>query len=142
MSSRTLAIVFTVLGAGLLFFLASADAALAPGLIAALLAVAAIWLASGRVRTVLAALAALLWLVALILAVFGSVLAVLGSLVGLAGALIAVARGGDWPGFSARYARASDVADDGMISPRQVWESLDRGLDPTREPREREDPPD
>jgi hypothetical protein len=133
-NARTLALTLTVLGGGLLFFLASAQAATAPGLIAALVGVAAIWLASGRTRPVLAAISAVAWLAALMLAVFGSPAAVVGSLVGLAGAVITVARGGQWPGFSSRYARAADLDEDGLISPRQMWESLDRGLDPTRRP--------
>lgn len=133
MSSRTAALVLTVLGGGLMFFLAPGQAALAPGLAAALLAVAAIWLAPPRARTVLAVLSALLWLLALVLGVFGSWAAVLASLVGLGGAVVTVWRGGAWPGWSSRYARAADLAEDGLISPRQMWESLDRGLDPTRD---------
>lgn len=132
MSSRTLALALTVLGAGFLFFLASEQAATALALIAALIAIAAIWLASSRTRTVLAAISALLWLAALVLAVFGSALAVLGCLIGLAGAVLTLWRGSSWPGFSARYARSADLSEDGLISPRQLWESLDKGLDPTR----------
>ncbi|HQR79748.1 MAG TPA: Trp biosynthesis-associated membrane protein [Actinomycetota bacterium] len=131
MNSRTTALVLTVLGGGLMFFLASGQAALAPGLVGSLLAVAAIWLASPRVRPVLGVLSALFWVSALVLAVFGSVAAVLASLVGLAGAVVTVWRGRAWPGWSGRYARAGDLADDELISPRQMWESLDRGLDPT-----------
>lgn len=132
MSSRTLALVLTILGGGLLFFLASEQAATAVGLIAALIGIAAIWLASGKVRTGLAVVSGLLWLTGLVLAVFGSPLAVLGCAVGVAGAVVTMLRGPGWPGFSARYARSADVAEDGLISPRQLWESLDRGLDPTR----------
>jgi hypothetical protein len=132
MTSRTAALALTVLGGGVLFFLASEQAATALGLVCALLALAAIWLASGRVRAVLSGVAALGWLVALVLAVLGSAFAVAGCLLGLAGSVITVWRGGSWPGFSARYARQADVAEDGPTSPRQLWESLDRGLDPTR----------
>ena len=60
MSSRTTALVLTILGGGLLFFLASGDAASAPGLVAALIGIAAIWLAAGRTRFVLAAVSGLL----------------------------------------------------------------------------------
>ncbi len=132
MSSRTLALALTVFGAGFLFFLASEQAGTALGLIAALIAIAAIWLASPRVRTVLAAISALLWFGGLVLAAFGSTLALIGCLIGLAGAVVTILRGSSWPGFSARYARSADVNQDGLISPRQLWESLDKGLDPTR----------
>ncbi len=132
MSSRTTALVLTIFAAGFLFFLASEQAATAVGLIAALIAVAAIWLASGRVRMVLAGLSGLLWLAGLILAAFGSVLAVAGCLIGVAGAVVTLRYGNTWPGFSARYSRQADLEQDGLISPRQLWESLDRGLDPTR----------
>ncbi|HRY10169.1 MAG TPA: Trp biosynthesis-associated membrane protein [Candidatus Nanopelagicales bacterium] len=132
MNSRTAALILTILGAGLLFFLASGEAASAPGLMAGLIGIAAIWLASGKTRFVLAAISGLLWLAALVLAVFGSAAAVVGAIIGLAGSVLALAKGSQWPGFSSRYARASDLEDDGLISPRQMWESLDRGLDPTR----------
>jgi len=131
-NSRTAALILTILGAGLLFFLASGEAASAPGLMAGLIGIAAIWLASGKTRFVLAAISGLLWLAALVLAVFGSAAAVVGAIIGLAGSVLALAKGSQWPGFSSRYARASDLEDDGLISPRQMWESLDRGLDPTR----------
>ena len=134
MSSRTAALVLTILGGGLLFFLASGQAAAAPGLMAALIGVAAIWLASGKTRFVLAAISGLLWLAALVLAVFGSAAAVVAAVVGLAGGVVTLVKGGQWPGFSSRYARSADLDDDGLISPRQMWESLDRGLDPTRKP--------
>ncbi len=134
MSSRTAALVLTILGGGLLFFLASEQAAAAPGLMAALIGIAAIWLASGKTRFILAAISGVLWLAALVLAVFGSAAAVVAAVVGLAGGVLTLVKGGQWPGFSSRYARASDLADDGLISPRQMWESLDRGLDPTRKP--------
>lgn len=132
MSSRTTALALTILGAGFLFFLASEQAATAVAMIGALLAIAAIWLASARVRIVLAAISALLWFGGLVLAVFGSALAVIGCLIGLSGAVITLWRGNSWPGFSARYARSADLNQDGLISPRQLWESLDKGLDPTR----------
>ncbi len=134
MSSRTAALVLTILGGGLLFFLASEQAAAAPGLMAVLIGIAAIWLASGRTRFVLAVISGLLWLAALVLAVFGSAAAVVAAIVGIAGSVLTLARGGQWPGWSSRYARSADLADDGLISPRQMWESLDRGLDPTRKP--------
>lgn len=132
MNSRVAAVVLTILGTGMLFFLAAGQAASAPGLMAGLIGIAAIWLASGRTRFVLAAISGLLWLVALLLAVFGSVAAVVAAIIGLAGSVLALVKGSEWPGFSSRYARASDLEDDGLISPRQMWESLDRGLDPTR----------
>jgi energy-coupling factor transporter transmembrane protein EcfT len=132
MSSRTTALVLTIFGAGFLFFLASEQAATAVGLVAGLIAIAAIWLASARARTVIAGISSVLWLAALVLAVFGSALAVIGCLIGLSGAVLTMLRGNRWPGFSARYARSADLDQDGLISPRQVWESLDKGLDPTR----------
>ena len=134
MTSRTAALVLTVLGAGMLFFLAAGEAASAPGLMAGLIGIAAIWLASGKTRFVLAALSGLLWLAALVLAVFGSAAAVVAAIIGLAGSVLALAKGSQWPGFSSRYARSADLEEDGLISPRQMWESLDRGLDPTRKP--------
>lgn len=132
MSSRTLALVLTVFAGGLLFFVASEQIATAVGLAAGLVGLAAIWLASGKVRTALAAVSGVLWLIGLVLAVFGSPLAVLGCSIGVAGAVLTLMRGPTWPGFSARYARSADLEEDGIISPRQLWESLDRGLDPTR----------
>lgn len=132
MKSRTIALGLTIAGGAILFLVASEQAATALGLIAALIGIAAIWLASGKVRTVLAAISGLLWLGGLVLAVFGSALAVLGCAIGVGGAVVTLLRGPTWPGFSARYARSADVAQDGIISPRQLWESLDRGLDPTR----------
>jgi hypothetical protein len=132
MSSRTVALVLTILGGGLLFFLASEQVSTALGLTAALIGVAAIWLASGTVRAVLSGISAVLWLGGLVLAIFGSSLAVVGCLVGVAGSVVTLLRGPQWPGFSARYARSADLNDDGLINPRQFWESLDRGLDPTR----------
>jgi O-antigen ligase len=138
MSSRTAALVLTILGAGMLFFLAPGQAAAAPGLMAGLIGIAAIWLASGKTRFVLSALTGLLWLVALLLAVFGSAAAVVAAIIGLSGSVLALAKGSQWPGFSSRYARASDLEEDGLISPRQMWESLDRGLDPTRKPEDRD----
>jgi hypothetical protein len=131
-NSRTAAIGLTASGAGLLLFLAPGEAATALGSVAALLAAAAIWLTAGRARSILAAGAGLGWLMALVLALFGTPAAVAGCLVGLAGAVIALVRGGSWSGFSSRYARGADVTEDEQISPRQLWESQDRGLDPTR----------
>jgi hypothetical protein len=132
MNSRTLALLLTVLAGGSLLFLASDEVVLAPGLAGALLAIAAIWLASGRVRWVLGLLSEVLWLVATALAIGVSPAVVLACLAGVAGAGIVVAKGRGWPGWSSRYARATDLDEDETISPRLMWESLDRGQDPTR----------
>jgi len=126
-SSRAVALLLTVLGAGGLYLVAADDVALAPGLLAALLAIAAIWLASGGARLVLAGLSALAWVGALVLAV-GSLPALAASAVGLVGAALTLARGSRWPGWSSKYSRSSQ---DDEVTPRQMWESLDRGEDPT-----------
>ncbi|MCU0279910.1 MAG: Trp biosynthesis-associated membrane protein [Candidatus Nanopelagicales bacterium] len=136
MNSRNAALTLTVGGGAVLFLLASESAALGPGLLAAFVALAAIWLASGRTRTVVAVVAVVLWGVALVMGVGGSVLAAVACVLGLAGAVLAVVKGRGWPGWSSRYARTADLDDEGLISPRQMWESLDRGLDPTRRPPE------
>ncbi len=132
MSSRALALVLTLVGAAVLFIRAPEEAATATGLLGAVLALAAIWLTSGRVRTVLAVLATAAWVGALVLAVLASTIAVIACASGLAGAVIAVARGGAWPGWSSRYARSDQIGEDEADNPRMMWESLDRGMDPTR----------
>ena len=132
MNSRSLALILTVLGGGLLFLFAPEEAALAPGSAGALLGVAAIWLASRRTRMVLAALSVLAWVVACALAVSASPAAVLAALIGLSGAGVTLLKGAGWPGWSARYARGAQTAPEEAASPRQMWESLDRGVDPTR----------
>ncbi|MEZ5118994.1 MAG: Trp biosynthesis-associated membrane protein [Candidatus Nanopelagicales bacterium] len=134
MSSRALALVLTLVGAGVLFLRVPEEAATATGLLGAVLALAAIWLTSGRVRRVLAALAAAAWAGTLVLAVSVSAIAVFASASGLAGAVIAVVRGGAWPGWSSRYARSDQIGEDEADNPRMMWESLDRGMDPTRRP--------
>ena len=55
MTSRTAALGLTVAGGAVVFLLAGESAALGPGLLAALLALAAIWLASGLTRVVIGA---------------------------------------------------------------------------------------
>lgn len=134
MSSRALALVLTLVGAAVLFFRAPEEAATATGLLGAVLALAAIWLTSGRVRTVLAVLATAAWVGTLVLAVSASTIAVIASASGLAGAAIAVVRGAAWPGWSSRYARSDQIGEDEADNPRMMWESLDRGMDPTRRP--------
>lgn len=132
MSSRALALVLTLAGAAALFFRTPEEAATAAGLLGAVLGLAAIWLTSGRVRQVLAVLATLGWLAAVALAVPASAIATIASASGLAGAVITVARGGGWPGWSSRYARSDQIGEDEADNPRMMWESLDRGMDPTR----------
>jgi hypothetical protein len=131
-SSRALALVLTLVGAGVLFLRVPEETATATGLLGAVLALAAIWLTSGRVRTVLAVLAAAAWVGTLLVAVSVSAIAVSASASGLAGAVIAVVRGGAWPGWSSRYARSDQISEDEADNPRMMWESLDRGMDPTR----------
>ena len=115
MSSRALALVLTLVGAAVLFFRAPEEAATATGLLGAVLASAA-------------------WVGTLVLAVSASTIAVIASASGLAGAVIAVVRGGAWPGWSSRYARSDQIGEDEADNPRMMWESLDRGMDPTRRP--------
>ncbi len=134
MTSRTAALGLTVAGGAVVFLLAGESAALGPGLLAALLALAAIWLASGLTRVVIGVVAAVLWVMGLVMA--GSALAAVGCLVGLAGAVLAVVKGRGWPGWSSRYERSAELEDDELANPRQMWESLDRGVDPTRRPPE------
>ncbi|GEM_PF-2267843 len=131
-SSRTLALVLTLAGAAALFFRTPEEAAAAIGLLGAVLALAAIWLTAGRVRRVLAVLATLAWLGAVALAVSASVIAVIAAMSGLAAAVITMVRGQDWPGWSSRYARPDQISEDEADNPRMMWESLDRGMDPTR----------
>ena len=128
MSSRTVALALTVLGAGLLYLVAADAAAFAPGLLGTLLAIAAIWLAAGRTRLVLAGLSAVAWAGALVLAV-GSLPALAAAVTGLSGAVVTLARGPHWPGWSSKYSRSAEEEE---VTPRQMWESLDRGEDPTR----------
>lgn len=133
MRSRSVALALTGAAAALLLLFAPGESATAVGLLAALVAVAAIWLATGRVRMVLGVLAAAGWLVGLVMAL-GVPAAIAAAVMGLAAAVVIVVAGPQWPGFSARYARGGDVADDELASPRHLWESLDRGEDPTQGP--------
>ncbi len=132
MTSRTAALGLTAVGGAIVFLLASESAALGPALLGALLGLAAIWLASGSTRVVIGVLAALLWVVGLVIA--GSALGAVGCVVGLAGAALTVVKGRSWPGWSSRYARSAVLEDEDLVNPRQMWESLDRGVDPTRRP--------
>ena len=66
------------------------------------------------------------------LAVSASVIAVIAAMSGLAAAVITMVRGQDWPGWSSRYARPDQISEDEADNPRMMWESLDRGMDPTR----------
>ncbi|MEZ5186847.1 MAG: Trp biosynthesis-associated membrane protein [Candidatus Nanopelagicales bacterium] len=132
MKTRTAALLLTIVAAGLLLFKGSEQAATAAGLLGALLALAAILLVSGRMRLVVSVLSALAWLAALVLAVLDPSVTVLAAVAGSAGAVLTVVRGAAWPGWSSRYARDTDPDRDDQASPREMWESLDRGFDPTR----------
>jgi uncharacterized membrane protein (TIGR02234 family) len=67
---------------------------------------------------------------------------VAGGLVLLAAGVLAVARGGRWPGMSARYDRPRPSSGGGSEPPaerpgaaeRSLWDALDRGVDPTDGP--------
>lgn len=133
MSARTLALLLTIAAGGVAFFMVSEENISAAGVAGALMCLAAIWLAAGRVRLVLAVVAAAAWIAALVLAVGDSAIAIVGSVAGLSGAALTAARGASWPGWSSRYARSVDIADDRDSNPRMMWESLDRGEDPTRD---------
>lgn len=133
MNARTLALLATIGAGGVLFFMVPEEITTAAGVAGSLLCLAAIWLASGTVRRVLAVVAGVAWIGALILALGDSAIAVVASLVGLSGAALTAARGASWPGWSSRYARSADIAEDEVFNPRTMWESLDRGVDPTRD---------
>ena len=55
------------------------------------------------------------------------------ALAGVAGAILVIVRGAHWPGWSGRYSRGSDAGADDTLTPRAMWEALDRGQDPTRD---------
>jgi hypothetical protein len=56
------------------------------------------------------------------------VLCAAGGLLVIAGGLATVARGHRWPGMGTRYERAARTRREG---PRDAWDALDRGEDPT-----------
>lgn len=120
--TRTLAVFLTVLGGAGLYFGERAVLALA----AALFALVAIWLVSGRPRRIWAVLSGLLWLAAMLQVERAPMLAF--AVAGFIGAALVLTKGGQWPGFGTRFERN---ADDAETTPKQMWESLDRGEDPT-----------
>jgi hypothetical protein len=127
---RTLALLLTTAaGVGVLVGVDD-EAVTAAGTAAALVCLASIWLASGKPRLVLALGAAVAWAGTVVLSV-GDPLAMLASLAGLIAAGLTVAKGSQWPGWSSRYARSTRITDDETSNPRTMWESLDRGVDPT-----------
>lgn len=130
MSTRALALALAAAG-GVGLLLADPTPAVVPGLFGALLGVAAVALATGRVRRLLALGAALLWAATAGLAVPDGPLLVATALAGLAGALLILLKGRDWPGWSSRYQRL-EPGSEHDATPRQMWDSLDRGWDPTR----------
>lgn len=129
MNSRTVALLMT-LAAGA----TAAAAGLGRGqsgaaMAAALLVLAGGWLTTGVVRRLLAAAGLAVWVVVLVSAVGAGWWSLASAILGLSGALIVLVAGGRWPGWSSRYDRSGGAAppDD----PRQMWDSLDRGVDPT-----------
>lgn len=117
-------VLVTVAGAALaLWWLQSS--ALAVAVVAALGTAVAAWAFTGAVRAVAAAIASLMWVSSLALA--GSPGEVIAILVGCAAAITTAIGGRVWPERPDTYRR--DDADVG--SPRHMWESLDRGEDPT-----------
>ena len=131
MTQRLVALLLTVAAAAVYIWKGGQAGGLAPGLVAALLALAAVLLASGRMRTVLAVGAVLGWAAALVLDLGSAPLLLAAAACGLAGAALTVVRGSTWLGWSDRYSRdvgAGAPPDD----PRAMWDSLDRGVDPTQ----------
>jgi hypothetical protein len=130
MTPRSIAAALTAAGgAGLL--MADPGPAAAPGLLAALLGLAAVWLVSGTARLVLAGLAGAGWVAAAVLSVPSGVLPVVAAVAGLVGAGLTLAKGSTWSGWSSRYDRAQEPQ---SLDPRGMWDSLDRGEDPTHPP--------
>lgn len=130
MTPRSIAAALTLAGGGGLL-LADPGPAAAPGLLAALLGLAAVWLVSGAARVALAGLAAAGWVAAAVLSTSAGLLPVLAAVAGLAGAVLTVVRGSAWSGWSSRYDRAGEPQ---PMDPRGMWDSLDRGEDPTHPP--------
>lgn len=133
MRSRLVALLLIVAGGGLYLWQASAAVGLAPALLGALLGLAAILLASGVTRTVLAVLASALWLTALAAALLGPIAPapVAAAALGLLAAVLTVVKGRSWPGWSGKYSRAGQAGATDADDPRAMWDSLDRGIDPT-----------
>lgn len=132
MSARLLAILLTVLAGAAFLWKGEATGGLGLAMVAALLALAALLLVSGRTRTVLAVLSVLAWVGTLAAEVAARGSWLLGAAgCGLAAALLTVVRGSAWPGWSDRFARESDTGGAGADDPRSMWDSLDRGEDPT-----------
>ncbi len=120
--TRTLALLLTVLGAAGLYFGERAVLGLAAGLFA----LVAIWLVSGRPRQIWAAFSVVTWVGAAVQVERASMLAF--AAVGLVGAALILVKGGQWPGFGTRFERNTERDE---ATPKQMWESLDRGEDPT-----------
>ena len=135
MNGRLLALTVTIAATGTLVLTDSDPAVVAAGSFGGLVALAAIWLAAGASRRVLAGVATLAWATGLAVALGGPLTPALACAVGLAASLLTLLRGATWPGWSSRYARTAGAAGDddlGNLSAREMWESLDRGMDPTR----------
>lgn len=131
MTSRTSALVSTLIAAGLLLWKGPGTAELGMGLMGALFVLAAAYLVAGVARTILAGLGVLIWIATLVVSVRGPAgLVTLAGVFGLAAALQVVVFGRRWPGWSSKYDRTPARVDD----PRSMWESLDRGEDPTAGP--------
>lgn len=132
MNSRIAAIALTVLAAAAYVWRGTGTGGIGPALLAALLALAAILLASGTTRTVLAVLATLGWLGAVAADLAGGFTwLLLAAVAGLVAALLTAVRGSSWPGWSDRYSRSANAVPGRPDDPRAMWDSLDRGEDPT-----------
>ena len=129
--TRTLALLLTVLGAAGLYLVARDYPALDVGLGAAACALVATWVLSEHaLRVVLAVIAAVMWIGGLFLAA-GSLAVVVPCLLGFSGAVLIATRCQHWPGMSSRFARGGTGDEQREASARELWESLDRGEDPT-----------
>lgn len=128
--SRTIALALTVIGVGGLYF-SDQQSALLVALPAGLAALVGIWLVSGRPRQVWAAIAVIAWAGALWLIDLDGPSALLFGAAGLLAALIILVKGKDWPGFGSRYQRSAGPAAGVEPTAKDLWESLDRGEDPT-----------
>ncbi|MEI2643993.1 MAG: Trp biosynthesis-associated membrane protein [Candidatus Nanopelagicales bacterium] len=131
MNSRTVATLLTIAATAGLYFVARDYPALDVGLGAAACALVATWVLSERaLRVSLAVVAAAMWITSMFLAA-GSLAVVVPCLLGFAGAVLIATRCQHWPGMSSRFARGGTRDEQREASARELWESLDRGEDPT-----------
>ncbi len=131
-NTRFVALALTIAATGTLFLTDADPAAKAAGSFGGLVALAAIWLVAGLTRRLLAGVAVLAWAAGGVLALAGPLVGPVVCVAGLSGALLTLVRGSTWPGWSSRYVRAAELEGDDDLSAREMWESLDRGMDPTQ----------